>query len=89
MRIRSVLRVMGVIVMVPSSLGIFVCLLDLQHTAVVLAECVGIFLLAGVLWVLTEISEQLAELPDDLRERESKPSAESVSAPLTLPQRRA
>jgi hypothetical protein len=72
MRIRTFLQVFSMIVMVIALFMAAASGLDLGlHRAdatVPFLVAIGAMLFAGLLWMLTEISEQLAELPQDLAE---------------------
>jgi len=89
MRIRSLLRWFATIVMAIALVVVVISALDLRNALPAFSAAVGAILLAGLLWMLTEISEQLAELPEDLAEPREEISVASGAAPQKLPPRRA
>jgi hypothetical protein len=90
MRLRTFLRVFSSAVISLGTIAAVISLLDFRNAASIFGASIGTILLAGLLWMLTEISEQLAELPEDLAAfKAERTSAASDAAPPQPLQRRA
>jgi hypothetical protein len=85
-RIRTVLRVLSTLVIVAGLVFAVIGMLDLHNYGPqTLVSAVAVILLAGILWMLTEISEQLAELPEDLATYHPPVSISEATAAAPLP----
>jgi hypothetical protein len=85
---RAVLTVISGIVMAFAALAGFVSLGDLGKTdsaGLVIGSAFGVVILAGILWMLTTISEQLSQLIVANREDRAAPVAVIVEPPLADP----
>lgn len=88
MRIRSVLRAISLFVIVLGICGTVLSLIE-RDGVVAIVTLMGLVIVAGILWMLAEISEQLAELPEDLANARSTSSTASDAATQKLPQQHA
>jgi hypothetical protein len=95
-RIRSFLKALAIAALVTGIAFVGVSLIGLFSDsgsspstawAVTLAVSIAISIGAGILWMLAEISEQLAELPEDLRQpqRNDSNAAAHSASPLHSP----
>jgi len=57
--------------------------------AAVLGAALGLALVGGIVWLLADISEQIAELPEDLAEARSTSTRASDAETQRLPQQHA